>query len=112
MEEVSTNKKTLSFRRLKSISPNYFMYGMAVVVFMVGYKRFAIRSFMLDNKIAQIVSAQASNLEATSDVDEKPSDDDVRLYSVALTCRRNSGNSKACITGRVSGKCLSTRTGL
>ncbi|MCA9344143.1 class F sortase [Candidatus Saccharibacteria bacterium] len=95
------NKKTLSFRRLKSISPNYFMYGMAVVVFMVGIT-VAIRSFMLDNKIAQTVSAQASNSEATSDVDEKkPSDDDVRTYSVAPDLPRIVAIPKLGINGRV-----------
>lgn len=59
---------------------------------------------MLDNKIAQTVSAQASNSEGgtISDVDEKkPSDDDVRSYSVAPDLPRIVTIPKLGVNGRV-----------
>ena len=62
------------------------LYSMAVVVFVVGIVA-GIRSLMVNQQISNTVSAQAYNgTEASqnSEVDEsKPSDNDVRAYSVA-----------------------------
>lgn len=62
---------------------NYALYGMAVMVFVVGILA-ALRSFAVDHKIAQTASAQANNQLASGDVEEdKPNDDAIRNYSVA-----------------------------
>lgn len=63
---------------------NYMLYGMAVVVFVVGILA-SLRSFMVDHKIAQTVSAQSVTQEISgNEVDEaKPTDQAVKSYSVA-----------------------------
>lgn len=79
---------------------NYVLYGMAAFVFIVGILA-AIRSFSVDHKIAQTVSAQSNNTPQ-GDVDEnKPSDSDVRNYSVAPDMPKTVSIPKLSIFARV-----------
>lgn len=83
-KEKKIAKKFKLFSFSKPTFANYALYGMAVMLFLVGVV-VAYRSFMLDNKIAQSVSAQAVNDPTNPDnVDEnKPSDKEVGSYQVA-----------------------------
>lgn len=58
---------------------NYALYGMAVIVFLIGVVA-AVRSLMVDQQISQTVSAQAADGETD---ESKPSDEDIRSYSVS-----------------------------
>lgn len=76
---------------------NYALYGMAVTVFLIGIVA-AVRSLMVDNQIAQTVSAQAADGETE---ESKPSDDDIRSYSVAPDMPRTISIPKLNVLARV-----------
>lgn len=72
--------KGLSISSFKVVNiKNYALYGMAVVVFLIGIVA-ALRSLMVDQQISQTVSAQSVSNEPE---ETKPSDDDLRSYNVA-----------------------------
>ncbi len=82
--KVHRPKRLTMLQRIKLPKSNYLLYGMAVVIFLIGLA-VTFRSYKIDSKIAQTVSAQATDTSGNfDDVDEnKPSDADVGAYSVA-----------------------------